>query len=157
MAATKAKKSASKLKVSKKKTLNKWIILGGVFVVAVIGVLIVRYSSAATYYPRARKTVSWTLNLAAGYANANVSLAANKGRTYRTCVHARSTGSSSKLYFTGLGSVTRTVTKDGVYCGNSYKNTLSSGALIYSAAVAKAGGANIVVTAVSIEEKLESL
>lgn len=49
MAATKAKKPTTKLKASKKKTTNKWLILGGVAAVAIIGAVVVRFSSAARY------------------------------------------------------------------------------------------------------------
>lgn len=49
MAATKPKKTSSKLKAGNKKKINKWLIIGGVAVVTVIGALVVRFSSASSY------------------------------------------------------------------------------------------------------------
>jgi hypothetical protein len=50
MAAVKTKpKTSTKLKAGKKKPLNKWLILGGVAAVAVIGVAVVRLSGASSY------------------------------------------------------------------------------------------------------------
>lgn len=48
MAAVKSKKPTSKLKAGKKKSLNKWIIVGGVATVALVGALVVRFSGAST-------------------------------------------------------------------------------------------------------------
>lgn len=42
------KKPSKKLQASKKKSLNKWLLLSGVAAVALIGAVIVRFSSAAT-------------------------------------------------------------------------------------------------------------
>lgn len=49
MAAVKVKKPTSKLKAGKKKPLNKWIIVGGVAAVALVGALVVRFSGASSY------------------------------------------------------------------------------------------------------------
>ncbi len=48
MAAVKAKKTTSKLKAGQKKRVNVWVILSGVAAIAVIGVLVVRYSGASS-------------------------------------------------------------------------------------------------------------
>lgn len=48
MAAVKAKKPTTKLKAGQKKKVNKWLILGGVAAVAIIGAVVVRFSGAAT-------------------------------------------------------------------------------------------------------------
>lgn len=48
MAAVKAKKTPKKLKVGKKKSVNKWLVLGGIAAVVAIGVAVVRFSSAST-------------------------------------------------------------------------------------------------------------
>lgn len=47
MAAVKAKKPTSKLKAGQKKKTNKWLIIGGIAAVAIIGMAVVRYSSAS--------------------------------------------------------------------------------------------------------------
>lgn len=50
MATTKAKKPTSKkLKAGKKKSVNKWVIAGGVAAVAIVGALVVRFSGASSY------------------------------------------------------------------------------------------------------------
>ena len=54
MAAVKAKKPVSKLKAGQKKKVNKWLIIGGVAAVAIIGAAVVRFSSAATC-----KSLTW--------------------------------------------------------------------------------------------------
>ena len=46
---TKTKSSINKLKAGKKKPLNKWIIVGGIAAVAIIGAVVVRFSSASSY------------------------------------------------------------------------------------------------------------
>lgn len=48
MAAVKAKKSVSKLKAGQKKKVNRWLILGGVAAVAIVGIVVVRFSGAAS-------------------------------------------------------------------------------------------------------------
>jgi len=45
--ASKAKKTASKLKLTQKKKVNKWLIAGGIAAIAIIGVVVVRYSGAS--------------------------------------------------------------------------------------------------------------
>jgi len=49
MAAVKAKKPVSKLKAGQKKKTNKWLIIGGVAAVAIIGAVVVRFSGASSY------------------------------------------------------------------------------------------------------------
>lgn len=44
-----AKTSSKQLKAGKKKSLNKWIVLAGVVAIAIIGVVVVRYSNASSY------------------------------------------------------------------------------------------------------------
>lgn len=48
MATVKSKKPVSKLKAGQKKKTNKWLIVGGIAAVAIIGAVVVRFSSAAT-------------------------------------------------------------------------------------------------------------
>lgn len=47
MAAARTKKPASKLKASQKKKTNKWLIIGGIVAIAIIGAIVVRVSGAS--------------------------------------------------------------------------------------------------------------
>jgi hypothetical protein len=61
MAAVKAKKPTTKLKSSKSKPLNKWVLIGGVAAVALVGALIVRISGASGVV----RTASQLVNMSA--------------------------------------------------------------------------------------------
>ncbi len=98
MAAVKAKKPASKkLKASQKKKTNKWLIVGGISAVAIIGVAVVRFSSASqwvsiwrsTNSPHVltdRVTVSTT-----GYTPYKNGVTITKGSRYRFCLRGYNT------------------------------------------------------------------
>lgn len=102
MATVKSKKPVSKkLKAGKKKRVNKWLIVGGIVAVAIIGTVIVRFSSASQWVSMWRSTermevdagYNFSTSVFRPYTN-GVKLA--KGGTYRYCIRGNfDTGSSS--------------------------------------------------------------
>lgn len=97
MAAIKSKKPVSKkLKASKKKKTNKWLILGGVVAVAIIGALVVRFSSAsqwvAAYYNNTQK---YSLGAGDSLGLATPTIRITKGNTYRFCARGVSSGKTT--------------------------------------------------------------
>jgi hypothetical protein len=109
MATVKLKKPVSKLKAGKKKKVNKWLILSGVAVVAIIGAIVVRFSSASSWVPITNNTNSQAIGTAGGgydndynhYARTK-EVTITKGHTYRVCAQGYGAGanSSGTVYFT---------------------------------------------------------
>lgn len=94
MAAVKAK-STSTLKAGKRKPLNKWIILGGVAAVAIIGAIVVRFSSASTAYSIYYSKNTTVLTPVSSTRTTSIKLQA--GKNYRFCVRGYSNGGSSSI------------------------------------------------------------
>ncbi len=94
MVAVKAKKPVSKkLKAGKKKKTNKWLILGGVAAVAIIGAVVVRFSSASTW-----TSLTWgDKKTRVGQPLVSNIVNLKSGGLYRFCVRGHSSGSSSKM------------------------------------------------------------
>ena len=93
MATVKSKKPVSKLKAGKKKKVNKWLIVGGIAAVAIIGAVVVRFSSAATWqsvYRNANPSGLYQLSLGSQGGTWNRPVGLVKGGVYRYCVRGYS-------------------------------------------------------------------
>lgn len=148
---TTTKKPASKLKAGQKKPINKWLIAAGAAAVVALGLLVVRYSSAATNIgsPVSHKTGKWTLTTQ-GLLFSSMTTKLNAGSTYLMCFRGYSTGKTSTVLFQPTAfSTTKTVTTNTVYCSKPYKVTSSNN---FFPAFYKKSGPNITITAVSINK-----
>lgn len=152
MAAVKAKKpTTSKLKAGQKKKVNKWLIIGGVVAVAVIGALVVRFSSAAKWYSIKHVTGKWTMTTNGISATTYNTY---EGKTYRVCFRGYTSKGTSKAVIYNIGTEKTTVsvgTSSAVYCSRSAKE-YSSGKSNNLLFLDKTSGNNITVTAVSAEQ-----
>lgn len=157
MAAVKAKPT-SKLKAGKKKPLNKWIIIGGVAAVAIIGALVVRFSSASTAFSIYHSSTVTTLGVASSTRTTSVNL--QPDRNYRFCVKGFSNGASSNIrlsfnkenapFRTGVALSTKKYNKTSApHCSATFHTTSSyrvTGNAEY------ASGSSLTVQSMSIDE-----
>ena len=148
MSAKQVKKPVTKLKVAKKKKMNKWLIIGGVAAVALVGIVVVRLSSASTWVLTKYIKGPWTVTtsgITIPYYNTT------KGRTYRVCFTAyTSKGTSEVTLSTGAGGVERKYigTREAKYCDSFKENSNASSNYV----VRKKSGNNVTVTAFSTEQ-----
>lgn len=157
MAATKAKRSTSKLKASKKKTLNKWIIVGGVAAVAIAGALIVRFSGASGQYINKKHiTGRWTLTTNQQSFGGAAYLTSTRWQ-YRNCFRGYSTGANSVVEVSAAAYVVKATYNVGrtskLYCSYDYPGT----GYVVTPSFRKVSGPNIIITAVGLDEKLGTL
>lgn len=146
MAAVKAKKPTSKLKAGQKKKVNKWLILGGVAAVAIIGVVVVRFSSASQWVSIARPTGFWRVTTKTSTVS-NTVFTMRAGRKYRVCFRGYSEGSGSQVWLMHQ--------KRSVSSRSSLVCTSTVGALKdirTGFAVTKISGPNVIITAISADE-----
>lgn len=150
------KKPSKKLQASKKKSLNKWIILSGIVAVAVIGVAAIRFSGAAKWYVVKRQPVGWTVTTQAWQTATQTYFRPVPGQTYRQCFRGSSPGISRvKLrsdYAPGASLYSEVVVKGGskVYCGKTFKIKTDK-YLVSGLYMIKTAGPNVSVTAASYE------
>lgn len=174
MAVLKAKKSTNKLKSGKKKTINKWIIFGGVIIVAVVGAVVVRFSGASSWHPVWRITGKWSMSTQTAFFSTSGSAGLKNpvyGRTYRVCVRGYSSGSTSSARIAALVNYGGSASGGKINMGTDKTLAVStksygSSSVLHCSGSFKAGkdynyaipvfrkvsGPNISVTAVSIEE-----
>ncbi len=93
--ATKKPVTKSKLKAGQKKKVNKWLIVGGIAAVAIIGALVVRFSSASSWVSLWRTQRQMSISEGKEVQSSDfepklVKIA--KGGTYRYCVRAYASG-----------------------------------------------------------------
>lgn len=156
MAAVKAKKpTTSKLKAGKKKSVNKWLILGGVAAVAIIGAVVVRFSSAATWKLRAYNEVNWTVTTRKFEHGVSYRIA--EYEKVRGCVKAYSTDRTKNAVIRlaiGNNWNTREAVvspKGGKYCVE-FQNQAGAGSFtVVAPSVTKVSGPNVWVVATSVE------
>lgn len=160
MAAVKAKKPTTKLKAGKKKQTNKWLILGGVAAVAIIGAVVVRFSSASTWRDVGQRD-TWQNTLSrVGQSDSSLAITLKSGRNYRYCVTGYSKGSSSttKIAFKtespslkyGVASSTKKYGRGNEFhCSATFRTTKT-----YKAAgnIELAGGSSFVIKSRIIQE-----
>lgn len=159
MAAVKSNKPTAKLKAGKKKPLNKWIIVGGVAAVALVGALIVRFSSASQWYSVKHLTGNWTITTAStSYTSATFKPV--KGRTYRICFRGGTSQGTAvvnfapiqfQTYDSSTGNATTVRTGSNLYCSKSWKKTSSSIDIMFPT-LFKLRGYNVNFTALSVDE-----
>lgn len=92
--ATKKPVPKSKLKASQKKKVNKWLIVGGIAAVAIIGALVVRFSSASSWRPI--YTDNWENTIRSSSPGTGYdSIQLRSGRNYRFCVTGHGNGGNT--------------------------------------------------------------
>lgn len=123
---TTKKKPATKLKAGKKKPLNKWLVLAGVAAVAVIGVIIVRFSSASQWSSVRYNDKDLAIQGRLTFSYSSQKLLA--GKTYRFCMRGYSIGAASdvQLYFASgntkiAPSTKRYGSRSELHCSGEYK------------------------------------
>lgn len=167
MATNKSNKNKSSMLRSpfSKRPLSKWLVAAGVALVVLVGVLVVRYSSASKWVSIKHTSGKWTLttntNVFEGYGNSSGTTV--PGRLYRVCLRGYSQGASSvasialwRVDSVGhIGPVAWTVSNktyhstSEFHCSGQYQAPYAS--TVFPVA-AKKSGANITITAVSVDE-----
>lgn len=152
MAAVKAKKTNTKLKAGQKKSVNKWLIVGGVAVVAVIGAVVVRFSGASSWRSVSYSGQRYQTLTTQGLLYQSMATQLGGGNTYRICFRGYSTGSSSTVNIqpTAFATTATVGSTSGLHCSKSVK--LSGTYNTYFPALFKVNGPNVIVTAVSIDK-----
>lgn len=147
MAVKTTKKPVSKkLKAGQKKKTNKWLIVGGIAAVAIIGAVVVRFSSASQWVSVTRVTGPWTITTKTTTVSSKV-FTMKKGRTYRVCFRGYSQGSGSAVW---LQHQARNVSsKSGLVCTSSVRALKDINS---NFVVTKKSGPNVTVSAISLDE-----
>lgn len=157
MVAVKRQKRSSKPKLGGKRQVNKWVVLAGIATVAIVGAVIVRFSSASQWRVIAHDKTNIILTTKVWKNGSRAVI--NRDDVIRGCVRAYSTDRTKNATITidvGGGGTTRTVTpQGGVYCTKSWRNKADSSGYGYLLSTdtnfIKDSGPNVWVVAVSVE------
>lgn len=119
MAAVKSNKTTTKLKAGKKKPLNKWIVVGGIAAVAIVGALVVRFSGASNWTTITSQKFGYS---ASSFDATSATKSLANGKTYRICFNGKSNGSNSNVVFQPQAFYTKKPTNSTMTlrCSKSY-------------------------------------
>lgn len=134
-----SKAPSKKLKAGKKKSLNKWILIGGAAVIALLGLVVVRYSSAST-------AKSFSNSCANNYLNGNNNRKVNKSGS--GCSYSISSGQHVyTLVPASTMAATRRVCAQVAFTKPNTRVTIQvAGARNYGAVVRDVGGGVVCTT-----------
>lgn len=146
------KSSSIKIKSSEKKKTNRWLITGGVALVVIVGIVIVRLSSAATWHPIESQKVSALITIQANFYS--LDFRGTKAGTYHVCFTGYSTGvggSTARITYNQRAREVAYKTTSSKQCSyaQTFTNPLLDGGS--SGYIKKLHGANIKITSTSIE------